>query len=74
MTWTPNKPTVPGWYWWRSIDPPATVIPALVFKRDNDDILRVIFWANVQEYLVSNIGGEWSGPLEPPHSPASTEG
>jgi hypothetical protein len=63
MTWTTEKPTVPGWYWWRRP----------YGKREIQTIIRV------KEYKfqpgivfiysgrrIEDCRGEWAGPLEPP--------
>jgi hypothetical protein len=53
MTWTTDKPTVPGWYWLRPKNKPARIV-------------RVTTKTIASMY---GIGGEWAGPLAGPLSP-----
>ena len=64
MTWTPNKPTQPGWYWYR-------------FKGNSSwlevrEILEGGFWSTEDEsgcteYInVNELHGEWAGPIPEP--------
>jgi hypothetical protein len=62
MTWTYERPTKPGWYWWRQ-DKAAAM--CRVWE----------WWAKPELYVrfggegsvpVNTLGGEWAGPLEPP--------
>ena len=58
MTWTSEKPTQPGWYWWRLEQGKPEMI---VEVRD-------------PRYLEDLREAEWAGPLEKPkQSPASKE-
>jgi hypothetical protein len=67
MTWTSEKPTVPGWYWWRHggcerIRYVHAVGPAAPYQ------LRIEApdgWFDD----IENVGGKWSGPLPPPTEP-----
>jgi hypothetical protein len=56
MTWTTEKPTVPGWYWYREIEGEPEI---LSIYKDNGQLL--ISGIGLQEFP-----GEWAGPLEPP--------
>ena len=67
MTWTTNKPTVPGWYWWRRPKFKAVVVEVweqrmdyFVFEsvRDQDDYPMAVGSAYDDT--------EWCGPLTPP--------
>lgn len=65
MTWTTDMPTKPGWYWWRRSDEEhaalisnAKVIE--VFEYGVDNTLYSTYG------FVSQLDGEWAGPLEPP--------
>jgi hypothetical protein len=66
--WTTEKPSKPGWYWYRS-------------KRDRLQIIELIEWNNelraigVSQGMYSHLEAhrvpygpeaEWAGPLEPP--------
>lgn len=60
MRWTSEKPSKPGWYWWRNMqsDPPEPPQPV------------EIYWVNHLVYgpmlHVSRFEGEWAGPIELP--------
>jgi hypothetical protein len=69
MTWTTNKPTVPGWYWWRfSKDRKATVLnisqshiqKSEVFTMETHNIGTVALF-------IDELPGEWSSQaIAPP--------
>jgi hypothetical protein len=60
MTWTSNKPTKPGWYWWR--------------KGRLCGVREVKYWFTFNSHglymtgrgYVQHLDGEWAGPLNPP--------
>jgi hypothetical protein len=61
MKWTPAKPTLPGWYWWRT----NTVITRRwvlqgIIHIDGDGYCR-----HEGEY-VSKLDGQWAGPIPSP--------
>ena len=56
MKWTTDKPTEPGWYWYRDIRNHKELYRPLYYAQDDIDDLHK--WGS--EY------GEWSGPLELP--------
>jgi hypothetical protein len=58
MNWTTDKPTKPGWYWWRNLKDGMQPSMTLVDKDKGG------LYAGGS--YVSFIGGEWAGPLEPP--------
>ena len=68
MNWTTDKPTRPGWYWYKS-------------KRDRMQIVDLIEWNNglriigIAQSMYSHLvthefpygpEAEWAGPLESP--------
>lgn len=58
--WTPEKPTEPGWYWYR--DPIVELFITEVVKvGDHLETMDDGF-----QHRVDSLAGEWSGPLEPP--------
>jgi hypothetical protein len=65
LTWTSEKPTKPGWYWWRRghADPAR-----LIYHGAEWD--RIVDFAGLDEPVTFISGhlieGEWAGPLEPP--------
>lgn len=59
MTWTTEKPTKPGWYWWRR----GTWMFIRTVHADDDGQC----WAD--GYTVEQLcehDGEWAGPIAPP--------
>ena len=64
--WTSNAPTKEGWYWWRNLlTDNAPEVWAIV---DHGDGLEVVgpFDETALGEWVSDMGGEWLGPLEVP--------
>jgi len=67
MTWTSDKPTQPGWYWWRN----RVGVPK---PYHDDEIVKVylkrghlnIAFMNGNRIDGIDIAGEWAGLLEPP--------
>ena len=63
--WTRNAPTKEGWYWWRNLltdnEPEVWAIV------DHGDGLEVIgpFDETALDEWVSDMGGEWLGPITP---------
>lgn len=68
MTWTTDKPTRPGWYWWRYDATSPT--PAIYHVELDHKALITRGWMNSALPLVDD--GEWAGPLEPPTGAAMT--
>lgn len=58
--WTTEKPTTPGWYWWRRNNEAPKV---LEIKEWGDGYLDAhgvgLVWS------VNNLDGEWQGPIVP---------
>ena len=72
MNWTTNKPTVPGWYWYRErhTDRP------LILDVQQLPGGKLAFLANLnrlgEDYVyIEDLNGEWAGPLSPPARPAT---
>ena len=55
MTWTTEKPQVPGWYWNWCDD------------QENKIIVFVDKQLSIEQggWFISELAGQWSGPLEP---------
>ena len=62
MKWTSEKPTKPGWYWYRG----ETDLNELIIWVSSD--LRVVYPAslNFKSFAVDEVPGQWAGPIEPP--------
>jgi hypothetical protein len=66
MIWTTNKPTEPGWYWWRT-----------KFVKGGDwyeGLLNVIEYPLGSLYVkgygnLETMNGQWAGPILPPEEP-----
>jgi hypothetical protein len=65
VTWTTEKPTQTGWYWYRK-DPAD--IPLLFYCGAEWDHLVDFAGLNEPVAFMKDhlLEGEWSGPLEPP--------
>lgn len=64
MTWTTDKPTKMGWYWWRE---------KYVGGKNPKYLVRVLEVENIDGVLgirgynkIRLMHGHWAGPLEPP--------
>ena len=63
-SWTSEKPTVPGWYWWRR---------TIVRHRQSTSKVYILEFVDSHNGPynscwghASMLDGHWSGPLEPP--------
>lgn len=69
LTWTTEKPTVLGWYWWKG------------YERDSAQLIEV-FTAMIGGYSglcvqiprngmqpIPSVGGFWAGPIPEPQEP-----
>ncbi len=71
MTWTTQKPTVPGWYWYREdgIGPEVMDVDYRAIG-ETDAEAQVLVAQNANEYdVVENMIGEWAGPIDLPEEP-----
>jgi len=57
LTWTTDKPTKPGWYWYRPYRDGQHVEVCRVYE------IEIDYWTTI---IPPQTGGEWAGPLEPP--------
>jgi hypothetical protein len=64
MNWTADKPTKPGWYWYRGGSDGHTV-KVLHFIDDDGDGPYI---ATSEDLTLNDLDGEWAGPVEPPLS------
>ena len=54
MIWATEKPTKPGWYWWK------------IKAFHCEDVIRITNYSNQLSFQygpVSKMSGEWSGPI-----------
>lgn len=62
MIWTLDKPTVNGWYWYRKDE---HGIHVLMSVRPSEGTIKVV-WPSGRVDRVTDLPGEWSGPLDSP--------
>lgn len=67
--WSRERPTVPGWYWYKGDLALYEVEAVYVYKDDG-----VLFVDTVNNYSepVSDFEGEWQGPITPHDQEAGT--
>jgi hypothetical protein len=65
MTWTTEKPSKPGWYWWRKVGHKPEMLR--VSGGYSNMIVSVMLSTRVMSRPIENDDeGEWAGPLEAP--------
>lgn len=62
MTWTTDKPTVPGYYWYKATEQGPAICDVSNTR---------VFWAGLDEsdsidLVCKAEGSQWAGPLQPP--------
>ena len=62
MNWTTDKPTKPGWYWYRGECDGHTVKVIHFIDDDGDGP----YLATSEDVALHDLDGEWAGPVEPP--------
>ena len=63
MTWTTEKPTVPGWYWWRyEKGRKATMLNVSQSHIQQMDI----FTEGSLVMFLNEVPGHWAGPIPAP--------
>lgn len=70
MTWTTEKPTTPGWYWYRNPFEKERVV-RVYGDQTPTETRRVDMWVQLHDETDCNVddmgeNGEWAGPLDPP--------
>ncbi|MGR6036092.1 MAG: hypothetical protein ACU4EQ_12735 [Candidatus Nitrosoglobus sp.] len=80
MKWTKEKPTEPGWYWWRYDTGESLSIVRIYSKdEDEDNPVSIAYFSEdgesaaydgmLQSSYLSEIHGYWAGPLNVPEEP-----
>jgi hypothetical protein len=76
LTWTHEKPTVPGWYWWRGDVRDYAWLVSVHPRNDSSEMCA--FFIRVENFLtcqhphiekaetIAGIDGEWAGPIPEP--------
>jgi hypothetical protein len=74
LRWSPTRPTVPGFYWWRQDVPiNGNRFPRVVEIQRVGDMLLVL-GINPNAFQLDNASGEWSsGPIPMPVEPRAGE-
>ena len=62
--WTTEKPSGPGWYWWRERYN-FEAVPEMAEVYSLRDKLRVKFHSRKLYLFVDKADGEWQGPIVP---------
>jgi hypothetical protein len=62
LIWTTKKPTKTGWYWYRGEGDGQTE-KVLHFIDDDGD---GPYLATSDDLALTDLAGEWAGPVEPP--------
>ena len=62
LIWTTKKPTKPGWYWYRGECDGHTVKVIYYIDDDGDGA----YLATSEDLALTDLDGEWAGPVEPP--------
>lgn len=66
-SWTSEKPTQPGWYWWRSNKKSEPFIMHLGMTAREIDGPEILCTDNCEDQETpDDLGGEFLGPLEVP--------
>ncbi len=65
MIWTREKPTQPGWYWYRTLHhgKPTFVDMVRVYPYGDTFLVRSMEFAGT---FIKDFTGEWAGPIEEP--------
>lgn len=71
MTWTLQRPTEQGWYWWREDEGTAPVVVRVTWDTVASTSLYAIappdsIWTEGAVMDLATVGGFWSGPLLAP--------
>lgn len=68
MSWTLEKPSKSGWYWFRepglNLDKP---MPAWVYQSGESFCVKLCgAYEDCNEKRLDELKGEWAGPISPP--------
>ncbi len=65
LRWTNEKPTTPGWYWWRLLYSQDIIVELRLGGGVNAKQLWVLDYLDIARPL-KDVGGQWAGPIEEP--------
>ena len=74
MTWSRQRPSGPGWYWWREDETSSPVVARVGWDTINKTSLFMIvpphtIWDGPFMMEMDTAQGLWAGPLESPLIP-----
>ena len=64
MTWTTEKPTKDGWYWYKDRNFLTTM--ARIYDFEEDEIILVHIPEFKKRFEICDLNGEWAGPIPEP--------
>ena len=64
MHWTNEKPTSPGWYWWREHRDSAPVV--VYVYRGSAGLFVHLDTGELRKLENDSIHGQWAGPISEP--------
>lgn len=69
LSWTEERPSIPGWYWWKGEnDHEGEIIELFLHNREGKEELRAWMTRDEQSYPFDAIKGKFSGPISLPSS------
>lgn len=67
MQWTTDKPTTPGWYWWREPHCSAQIVLILLGGgRNRKRLFMVRLGESDAPPILEHVPGAWAGPIAEP--------
>jgi hypothetical protein len=74
MNWTNEKPTKPGWYWWRENKVKGYERTHIihVFGTALNGLAIISGWSGMLDETVKEFGGQFAGPIPEPSSKSET--
>jgi hypothetical protein len=66
LVWTTDKPTKEGWYWLKTDTVKGVV--AVITGGGKNDRCRLWIVLHGHPVRISDVDGEWAGPLEEPRA------
>jgi hypothetical protein len=67
LSWNPEKPAAPGWYWWKGEDDiEGEIIEVYLKTKDEWRELRAWLTRDESSYAVAAMHGKFAGPITGP--------
>ncbi len=64
MKWSSNKPTKPGWYWWRAPGKNPRVLRVWAYEGSKPTCQDG--FGGDEDFIENMVPGEWAGPIPEP--------